>query len=162
MPRFSHSVVSIWVSVKIGWVEFELNNKFTVDATKTSFITLTLIPISNITSSQQALISLKYCTGPLAKLFRFTTGLLNCDPLVFKSPRLLRPLLLRCFTSCSPGKMNRNWKRTLNCQNNVCHENYNDRQLFGATRSSHFINMYWTKRISLIFVTWALFEEYNY
>jgi hypothetical protein len=51
-------------------------------------------------------------------------------------------------------------------QNNVCHKNYNDRrqtlQLFGATRSSHFINMYWTKRISLIFVTWALFKEYNY
>jgi hypothetical protein len=143
---------------------------------KTSFITLMLKPISNITSSQQALISLKSCI--LTKLFRFTilifwtviTALItDCDPLVFKIPRLLRPLLLRCFTSCSPGKMNRNWKQMLkwlNCQNNVCHENYKDRrqtrQLFGATRSSHFINMFITKRISLIFVTWALFEEYNY
>jgi hypothetical protein len=61
--------VSIWVSVKIGWVEFELNNKFTVDATKTSFITLTLKPISNITSSQQTLISLKYCTGEIVSFY---------------------------------------------------------------------------------------------
>jgi hypothetical protein len=66
---FLIDVVSIWVSVKIGWVEFELNNKFTVDATKTSFITLTLKPISNITSFQQALISLKYCTGEIVLFY---------------------------------------------------------------------------------------------
>jgi hypothetical protein len=103
----------------------------------------------------------------LAKLFRFTTQSFELWPSRIQEPAIIAPLLLRCFTSCSPGKMNRNWKRTLNCQNNVCHENYNQRSatnlaIFLATRSSHFINMYWTKRISLIFVTWALFKEYNY
>jgi hypothetical protein len=74
---FLIDVVSIWVRVKIGWVEFELNNKFTVDATKTSFITPTLKPISNITSSQQALISLKYCTGEIVLLLVFWTVILS-------------------------------------------------------------------------------------
>jgi hypothetical protein len=49
-----------------------------------------------------------HCKNFLSKGNFLQSGSADCDPLVFKSPRLLRPLLLRCFTSCSPGKMNRN------------------------------------------------------